>query len=142
MRRPVSSKSMTNKPTASLGINKPLQEDSTDDNETEASSVEEIEEEHADYASEYGHRSETSPTLESEKVNPEKPEKVLNMFHISFVMQPPSLEHHHRVNEMYHHVVKKFVKDLACEQSRSNYVARQSSTITSTFKNLRLAKGR
>ena len=49
-------------------------------------------------------------------------EQTLSMFHIVFVMNPPPLEYHTRVDDMYIHVVKPFSKALKREQARSNYV--------------------
>ncbi|MCJ1401151.1 Nitrogen permease regulator 3 [Xylographa trunciseda] len=55
--------------------------------------------------------------------------EMLNMFHIVFVMNPPPLEYHLRVDEMYDHVVKKFTRALKWEQSRSNFVLDEAQKI-------------
>ena len=55
----------------------------------------------------------------------------LNMFHVIFVMNPPPLECHLRVDEMYRHVVKKFSRALKWEQARSNYVLRECEKLKS-----------
>ncbi|MCJ1394713.1 Nitrogen permease regulator 3 [Xylographa bjoerkii] len=55
--------------------------------------------------------------------------EMLNMFHVIFVMNPPPLEYHLRVNEMYDHVVKKFTRALKWEQSRSNFVLNEAQKI-------------
>ncbi|KIX04920.1 uncharacterized protein Z518_05791 [Rhinocladiella mackenziei CBS 650.93] len=55
----------------------------------------------------------------------------LTMFHVVFVMDPPSLEHTLRVKEMYDHVVKKFSKVLKWEQSHHDYVWEQSELLQS-----------
>jgi hypothetical protein len=46
----------------------------------------------------------------------------MTMFHVVFVMNPPALEYHIRLQEMYDNVVKKFAKALRFEQARSNAV--------------------
>ena len=53
----------------------------------------------------------------------------LKMFHVVFVLNPPPLEYHLRIKEMYDHVVKKFSRALRWEQARSNYVSKEASTI-------------
>lgn len=59
-----------------------------------------------------------------------KPKDMLDMFNVIFVLDPPPLEYHLRVDEMYSNVVKKFSRALKWEQGRSNYVAREASTIS------------
>ncbi len=54
----------------------------------------------------------------------------LKMFHVVFVLDPPPLEYHLRMKEMYDHVVKKFSRALRWEQARSNYVSKEASTIS------------
>ena len=44
----------------------------------------------------------------------------MTMFHVVFVMNPPALEYHIRLQEMYDNVVKKTAKALRYEQARSN----------------------
>lgn len=53
----------------------------------------------------------------------------LNMFHVVFVLNPPPLEYHLRIKEMYENVVKKFSRALRWEQARSNYVSKETATI-------------
>lgn len=53
----------------------------------------------------------------------------LTMFNIVFLLNPPPLEYHLRVTEMYDHVVKKFSRALKWEQARSGYVWEQSQLI-------------
>lgn len=53
----------------------------------------------------------------------------MSMFHVVFVMDPPALEYHVRVQEMYEHVAKKFAKALKFEQARSNYVWKEAQKI-------------
>ncbi|KAI9790665.1 MAG: Nitrogen permease regulator 3 [Piccolia ochrophora] len=53
----------------------------------------------------------------------------MSMFNVVFVMNPPVLEHHHRVAEMYEHVVKKFAKAVKYEQARTNWVWKESEVI-------------
>lgn len=50
----------------------------------------------------------------------------MTMFHIVFIMDPPPLEYHIRVDEMYDNVAKKFAKALKFEQAGKNYVWRQA----------------
>lgn len=54
----------------------------------------------------------------------------LKMFHVVFVLNPPPLEYHLRMKQMYDHVVKKFSRALRWEQARSNYVSKETSTIS------------
>ena len=71
-----------------------------------------------------------------------KPKAPLQMFQVSFVLNPPQLEHHLRVKEMYDNVTKKFTKALRWEQGRSDYVAREASTIISAIKQLHKSSGK
>ena len=64
--------------------------------------------------------------VEDEEDTPSKPtRRGLNMFHVVFVMNPPTTEYQRRVDEMYKHVVKKFSRALKWEQVRSNYVQKE-----------------
>lgn len=65
----------------------------------------------------------------------------LKMFHVVFVLDPPPLEYHFRMKEMYDHVVKKFSRALKWEQARSNYVTREVANISSTCKTSRKSGG-
>lgn len=65
-----------------------------------------------------------------------KMEKQLAMFNVVFVLQPPPLEYHLRVKEMYDNVTKKLSKALKWEQARSNYVATEAALISSSTKQL------
>lgn len=58
-------------------------------------------------------------------------EREMVMFNIVFVMNPPSLEHHLRVDEMYDYIVKRFAKVLKVEQAQNNYIATESRLIHS-----------
>lgn len=75
--------------------------------------------------------SKTSQTLETlQEEREEAPRKLsaghgLIMFHVVFVLNPPPLEYHIRMDEMYKHVVKKFSRALKWEQARSNFVHRE-----------------
>ena len=75
------------------------------------------------------------PDSEDEKSSPPDMEKlqdsteVLNMFHVVFVMKPSALEYHLRVDEMYHHVAKKFSRALKWEQAQSDFVLKESERI-------------
>ena len=53
----------------------------------------------------------------------------LTMFHVVFVLNPPSLEHNIKVKELYDNVVRKFSKVLKWEQVRNEYVWKQSDLI-------------
>ncbi|KAF2430605.1 hypothetical protein EJ08DRAFT_715240 [Tothia fuscella] len=53
----------------------------------------------------------------------------MTMFNIVFVLNPPSLEHHSRVEEMYDYVVKRFAKTLKYQQAQSRYVSKESRLI-------------
>ncbi|KAF8474787.1 nitrogen permease regulator of amino acid transport activity 3-domain-containing protein [Kalaharituber pfeilii] len=53
----------------------------------------------------------------------------MSMFHVVFVMNPPQMEYHARVQEMYTYVVRKFAKALKQEQARANYVGRETEMI-------------
>ena len=64
------------------------------------------------------------PPVDHDRQKPARKD-ILNMFHVVFVLNPPPLEHHLRVKEMYDHVVKKFSKALRWEQARSNLVLRE-----------------
>lgn len=53
----------------------------------------------------------------------------MTMFNVVFVMNPPALEYHIRIQEMYDNVVKKLSKALKYEQARSGYVWKQAKQI-------------
>ncbi|KAI4717412.1 hypothetical protein E4T48_06417 [Aureobasidium sp. EXF-10727] len=55
----------------------------------------------------------------------------MTMFHVVFVMNPPALEYHIRLQEMYDNVVKKFAKALRYEQARSNAVYQDAKKMQS-----------
>lgn len=56
-------------------------------------------------------------------------ESKLTMFHVVFVMNPPALEYHVRLDDMYRNVVREFAKVLKVEQAQSLYVWTQSKKI-------------
>ena len=60
--------------------------------------------------------------------------KPLAMFNVICVLQPPPLEYHVRVHEMYDHVVRKLSKALKWEQARSNLMANEIANIVSITK--------
>ncbi|EPS36732.1 hypothetical protein H072_9692 [Dactylellina haptotyla CBS 200.50] len=66
------------------------------------------------------------------KREPRKPlEQVpskLAMFHVVFVMSPPQLEYHSRMNDMYD-VAKQFTLALKTQQAEDDYVARETERI-------------
>ena len=49
------------------------------------------------------------------------------MFHVVFVMNPPPLEYHVRVADMYDNVVKKFAKALKYEQASTAYLSKEAA---------------
>lgn len=85
--------------------------------------------------------SDDEPTVKDEEIRQDdhkkeervktKSKNALNMFHVIFVLNPPPLEHHLRVNQMYDNVVKKFSRALKWEQARSDYVAREALNLSS-----------
>lgn len=88
-------------------------------------------------------QSEVRPESDRSREEPAKPKKSkeesaskdsLKMFHVVFVLDPPPLEYHLRMKEMYDHVVKKFARALKWEQARSNYVSKEASAISSASK--------
>jgi hypothetical protein len=52
------------------------------------------------------------------------------MFNLVFVLNPPSLEHHLRTDEMYTWILKRFAKVLKVEQANSNYVGSEARLIS------------
>ena len=74
----------------------------------------------------HGPRKDTDGSKDSVET---KPKDEMDMFNVIFVVDPPPLEYHLRVDEMYSNVVKKFSRALKWEQSRSNYVAKEASNI-------------
>lgn len=60
----------------------------------------------------------------------ERDEDIMTMFNVVFVLNPPHLEHHLRVKEQYHNIVKKFGKGLQSEQARAEYVWEQAKVIS------------
>ena len=66
----------------------------------------------------------------------------LDMFHVVFVLDPPPLEYHVRVKEMYIHIVKKFSRALRWEQRRSDYMLQEASTLSSMTKHLKHPGGK
>ena len=53
----------------------------------------------------------------------------LSMFHVVFIMNPPPLEYHLRVDEMYDQIVKTFSRALRMEQARSGFVSKEGMLI-------------
>ncbi|TGJ71911.1 Nitrogen permease regulator 3 [Orbilia oligospora] len=78
-------------------------------------------------------KSPNPPPSERKKIKRE-PRKVeatpskLAMFHIVFVMNPPQLEYHSRMHDMYD-VAKQFTMALKTQQSEDDYVAREAERI-------------
>jgi nitrogen permease regulator 3-like protein len=67
----------------------------------------------------------------SEVASINETENQMTMFHVIFVMNPPALEYHVRVNDMYDHIVKRLAKYLKVEQARRNLVWEESIKILS-----------
>lgn len=55
--------------------------------------------------------------------------RIMSMFNVVFIMNPPLLEHNLRIKEMFEFVIRKWAKALKYEQARSNWVWRQSEMI-------------
>ena len=53
----------------------------------------------------------------------------MTMFNVVFVLDPPLLEYPIRVREIYDNIIKKFTKALKWEQSRTDYVWKESQHI-------------
>lgn len=68
-----------------------------------------------------------------------KRKKTLNMFHVVFVLNPPPLEYHVRVKDIYDNIIKKFSKALKLEQARSNYVMREISAMSMVYQSMKKA---
>jgi hypothetical protein len=83
----------------------------------------------------YGHEtmsgtaSEIGSESRSVSTNGNGAENDLDMFNVVFVMNPPALEYHSRVDEMYDNVVKKLAKALKYAQATNNYVQLESRAI-------------
>ncbi|KAK6363679.1 Nitrogen permease regulator 3 [Orbilia blumenaviensis] len=78
-------------------------------------------------------KSPNPPPSERKKIKrePRRNEPVaskLAMFHIVFVMNPPQLEYHTRMHDMYD-VAKQFTMALKTQQSEDDYVAREAERI-------------
>lgn len=54
----------------------------------------------------------------------------MNMFHVVFMLNPPELEYHLRVKEMFKYVVKRFSRALKYEQAKDGYVWREAEKIS------------
>ena len=61
---------------------------------------------------------------------PSETKDELTMFHVVFILDPPPLEYHLRIKEMYDNVVKKLSRAMKWEQVRSSYVSKESIAIT------------
>ncbi|KAI9653619.1 MAG: Nitrogen permease regulator 3 [Bathelium mastoideum] len=76
---------------------------------------------------------EASKNLGASKDPGSKPKSVkeskMTMFHVVFVMNPPALEYHVRLDDMYRNVAREFAKILKVEQAQSFYVWSQSKAI-------------
>jgi hypothetical protein len=66
---------------------------------------------------------------ELEEPKQEESENTMSMFHVVFVMNPPVVEYHYRIEEMFHYVVSRLALVLRYEQAKSNYVWSESQKI-------------
>ncbi|KAI4736594.1 hypothetical protein E4T50_12901 [Aureobasidium sp. EXF-12298] len=73
----------------------------------------------------------TSSEAASENGSANSNQDEMTMFHVVFVMNPPALEYHIRLQEMYDNVVKKFAKALRYEQARSNAIYQDAKKMQS-----------
>ena len=98
-----------------------------DDELGETTGHESVEESRAPEATEATSNMKAHPPAVPDEDHPAEHQSthVLDMFHVVFVMNPPPLEHHIRVDDMYKHVVKKFSRALKWEQARSSFVLRE-----------------
>jgi nitrogen permease regulator 3-like protein len=83
--------------------------------------------------SEQGERTKALPRNHSRRKSP------LAMFHVVFVMNPPPLEHSAKVKEMYDNVARKLSRILKWEQTKNQYVWKESDLMSNT-KQLCLAR--
>ncbi|TGZ84800.1 UPF0171-domain-containing protein [Ascodesmis nigricans] len=58
-----------------------------------------------------------------------KQNEIMSMFHMVFVLNPPELEYHYRVREVYEYVAKRFSRALKYEQAKDGYVSREVQKI-------------
>jgi hypothetical protein len=58
-------------------------------------------------------------------------DKDMTMFNLVFVLNPPQLEHHLRVDEMYNYVAKKLAMKLKERQAESHFVSKEARLIQS-----------
>ncbi|CAI5756085.1 unnamed protein product [Candida verbasci] len=66
---------------------------------------------------------------DNESFSPDSNSINLNMFHMVFIMNPAIVENNYRVDEMYHHVVSKISIALRYEQSKHEYITKQTENI-------------
>jgi len=69
------------------------------------------------------------------------PKSELMMFHVVFVMNPPPLDHAHRVKEMYDNVIKKFSRALKWVQVHNDYVWQQTDALLTKGQKLLAERG-
>lgn len=79
-----------------------------------------------DEVSENEDNEDSADTEESQTVSKKSQ---LTMFNLVFVLDPPTLEHDLRVKEMYKHVIKRFTRALKRQQSRHDFVWKESKII-------------
>ena len=53
----------------------------------------------------------------------------LNMFHLVFIMNPPTMENNYRVDEMFHHVISKLSLILRRAQLKHDYIGQEVKRI-------------
>jgi len=74
------------------------------------------------------------PSRQIKEHSASKTKDALSMFHIVFIMNPPPLEYHLRIKEMYDNIVKKLSRAMKWEQGRSNYVSKEATAIAASTK--------
>lgn len=92
--------------------------------------TEQTTEDEADGQSDAQNQDERQSTTETE-TETERVKSELTMFHLVFVMNPPPLDHTHRIKEMYDNVIKKFSRALKWVQSHHDYVWKETEALSS-----------
>ncbi|CAD1808445.1 Nitrogen Permease regulator of amino acid transport activity 3 family protein [Candida parapsilosis] len=65
------------------------------------------------------------------KIEIEDSKSNLNMFHLVFVMNPPTMENNYRIDEMFHHVISKLSLILRRAQLKHDYIGSEVKRIIS-----------
>jgi nitrogen permease regulator 3-like protein len=83
----------------------------------------------ADQKGENGADKAAEDSTDTEDTSSSSKKSQLIMFNLVFVLDPPTLESDVRVREMYQNVVKKFMRSLKHEQTRGDFVWKESEVI-------------